>query len=220
MLRILAPLLAAAFLSSGAQAQSRFEEDAPTLPEGFSESFVPPARDMTGAYLTPNRALTPEQAAWHLRVALNVAALGCRGEEREAVVAGYNRMLEAKRAPLAAAASAVEAKYRAVAGARWQAANDDAMTRLYNFFALPPAQRAFCAAARDVIAEAESVAPERFTDYAAAALPRIEAPFLVSFATFDAYRDTRRVWATHRSTTPAVPRIELASMMSIAPGEK
>jgi hypothetical protein len=212
MLRILAPLLAAAFLSTAAQAQSRFEDEAPSIPEGFSETFVPPARDMAGAYLTPNRALTPAQATWHLRAALNVAALGCRGEEREAVIAGYNRMLEAERAPLAAAASAVEAKYRAVAGARWQGANDDAMTRLYNFFALPPAQRAFCTAARDVIAASEGVAPERFTAFAATALPQLEAPFLASFAAFDAYRNHKRVWASRSGTGASVPRIELAAM--------
>ena len=74
---------------------------APTPPAGAAISFVPPAHDATG-YRTPNRALTPGEATWHLRVALNVAALGCRGPEEAATAAAYNALLKANEATLAA----------------------------------------------------------------------------------------------------------------------
>ena len=46
-----------------------------------------------GRYATPNRNLSADGAVWHLRAALNVAALACRGPDEAAIVAGYNALL-------------------------------------------------------------------------------------------------------------------------------
>ncbi len=54
------------------------EAGPPVAPDGMAASFAPPSQDADG-YLTPNRGLAAAETAWHLRVALNVAALGCRG---------------------------------------------------------------------------------------------------------------------------------------------
>jgi len=85
------------------------EDAEPALPAGAAAAFEPPATDGAGGYLTPNRGLSGEETTWHLRVALNVAALGCRG----ALVDGYNALLTAHKATLAATAEAVTMRYKA-----------------------------------------------------------------------------------------------------------
>ena len=174
------------------------EDAVPTPPAGAAVTFVPPAHDATG-YLTPNRALTPEETTWHVRVALNVAALGCRGPREAATAAAYNAMLRSNQAALAASASASEGVFKARHGAAWQARYDDDMTRLYNFFAQPPAHDGFCAAAEAVLSESAAVDPGNFPTFAAAALPRLEAPFLAFFAAYDEYRTSLAAWKARRT---------------------
>lgn len=195
------------------------EEAEPELPKGAAPGFEPPAADGAGGYLTPNRGLSGEETTWHLRVALNVAALGCRG----ALVDGYNALLTAHKATLAATAEAVTMRYKARFGQGWQAQQDDAMTRLYNFWALPPAQERFCAAASGVLAEVATLAPDALPGFAAAALPRIEAPLLAFFADYDRWRTAHAGWAArHTRVAPAAaPMVAVAAVtrMRIGAGE-
>ncbi|WP_375394033.1 hypothetical protein [uncultured Sphingomonas sp.] len=165
----------------------------PALPLGMAASFAAPPHDATGAYRTLNRDLSPEEVTWHVRVALNVAALGCRQQAGENVAA-YNALLNADRVALAAAQDGVGARFKARFGADWQAANDEAMTRLYNFWAQPSAQGGFCREANAVLHEAQTVEPDDFPAFAAAVLPRLEAPFLAAFATIDEYHARMMRW--------------------------
>lgn len=186
------------------------EDAEPALPRGAAPGFEPPAADGAGGYLTPNRGLSGEETTWHLRVALNVAALGCRG----ALVDGYNALLAAHKAALAATADAVTMRYKARFGQGWQAQHDDAMTRLYNFWALPPAQGAFCAAAQAVLAEVATLAPDALPGFAITALPRIEAPLVAFFADYDRWRTAHAGWAGRHTRAPivavaAVPRMRM-----------
>ena len=68
---------------------------APTMPAGAYPGMPIPAVGVDGSYFTPNRALSPAAAVWHLRAGLNVAALACRGPDETAVVARYNAVLAA-----------------------------------------------------------------------------------------------------------------------------
>ena len=122
--------------------------------------------------------LSPDEVAWHVRAGLNVAALACRDADASTMVAQYNAMLAADRAPLAAARAGVESGYRARFGAAWQARDDDDMTRLYNHFATPEAHGAFCATARELLRDSETVEPGEFYAFARYALPRIEQAFV------------------------------------------
>jgi len=179
-------------------AQSFSSADAPPAPPaGAAPNQMIPARDSEGSYLTPNRHLIPEETAWHVRAALNVAALGCRDAYEAQTVALYNAMLRQQREVLAHADSAVRADYHARYGAGWQDRHDDAMTRLYNFFAQPPAQAAFCEVAHAVLAESATVDPEHFLTFAADALPRLEAPFTEFYRAYDAYRVALADWRAH-----------------------
>lgn len=169
------------------------DEVQPVLPAGMAASFAAPPHDASGGYVTPNRDLSPEEVTWHVRVALNVAALGCRQQANE-TAAAYNALLTADKAVLAAALDGVGLRYKAKFGPAWQAANDAAMTKLYNFWAQPPAQDGFCREANAVLHEAQGIAPAAFPAFAAAVLPRLEAPFLTAFAAIDDYRVRMARW--------------------------
>lgn len=189
----------------GAAAQSA-EEAAPAPIEGVAASFRAPPRDVSGAYMTPNRDLSADETTWHVRVALNVAALACRGDGEAATVAAYNAMLAKDAAPLAAASAGMALRYQAKYGAQWQSRNDDNMTRLYNFFAQTVAQREFCAAAQAALVEANAVDPVDFSRFAAVALPRLEAPFLAFYARYDGYRSAVAAFEERHA-----PRIVIAT---------
>jgi len=115
--------------------------------------------------------LSRAETIWHLRGALNVAALACDRNGRLGIAAGYNQFLAGQREALAAAYKAEGTRF-AAAGAL-----DSHMTRLYNYFAQPAGQAGFCAAAADVAAEARTITPERFATFAPEALDRLIRPF-------------------------------------------
>jgi hypothetical protein len=202
----------ALLIASPSLAQS-VDDAAPLPPAGASPTFVPPPHDDAG-YKTPNRALTPEETVWHVRVALNVAALGCRGAGEAETVAAYNAVLKAEAPVLASAMAATENGFKARHGDAWQARYDDDMTRLYNFFAQPPAQSGFCSTAQAVLRESAAVAPADFPAFAAGALQRLEAPFTTFFAAYDAYRTSLATWQARRASvviaTASAPSVGLA----------
>lgn len=196
------------------------EDAMPEAPKGVASSFVPPARDSIGGYITPNRDLSPEELVWHLRVALNVAALGCRDADEAATVAGYNALLAGAKTHLAAAQAGVIKRYQVKFGAAGQARNDDAMTKLYNFFAQPTGHDGFCATAKRVLVEAAAVEPAALPTFALTALPRLEAPFIAFFADYDRYRALMASWRARNPSTMSsapAPALVTASAPVAAP---
>lgn len=185
--------VAAAFLWAMPAAAQRWDAP-PAPPVGAAPNQFVPARGIDGAYATPNRELSAEQTRWHVRAALNVAALGCRDAAEAETVAAYNRMITRLSVPLADADARVKAQFQARFGAAWESEHDRAMTRLYNFFAQPPAHSGFCDTARAVLAEIDAAEPEHFADFAPAALARLEAPFIDFYRAYDAWRADLAVW--------------------------
>lgn len=121
--------------------------------------------------------ISPLETLWHVRVALNVAALGCRDADEATTVAAYNSLIKRNTAVLAAANAAVDARYKATYGAKWQDARERDMTKLYNFFAQPTAQAEFCATAKDVLAQIGTVDAGALMAFAKVQLPALEQPF-------------------------------------------
>ncbi len=165
---------------------------------------VPP-RLADGSYATPNRTVSQAGAIWHLRAGLNVAALGCRGVDEAALIAGYNRLLVVHRAEFAAAYKGISREHGDVA------VFDAAMTRLYNYYALPPAQPGLCDAARVVLAELGALPAGTLASYAPGALRRLDAPFVALYRAQDEWTATRiaaraPVTTAIRAVAPA-PRI-------------
>ena len=184
--RILLSLAAATLFATPACGQSG--DDPSATPVDAAPKQWIPARDRRGNYVTLNTRLNRDETSWHVRIALNVAALGCRDAAEADTVAAYNRLLRRQRKPLAAADARIKRAYRTRHGTKWKAAHDRQMTRVYNFFAQPIAHDAFCSVARDVLARANVVAPRRFSRFAVGALPRLEAPFTAFYRKYEAYR--------------------------------
>ena len=152
--RVLLSISGATSIAAPAAAQ-RFDAP-PAPPAGAAPNQMIPLRDAQDRYATPNRDLSRDEASWHVRAALNVAALGCRDAAEPETVAAYNRLLRTQRETLAAADAGVKSVYRARHGADWESAHDRQMTRVYNFFAQPTAHDGFCAAAREVLARVDT----------------------------------------------------------------
>ncbi len=173
---------------------------APTLPPGMSPTSIVPAMLPDGNYQTPNRDLTAAAALWHFRVALNVAALACRGTQGDAIVASYNAMLARRRTTLSTAEARYAAQWQAQGG-DWRDRYDDAMTRLYNYFSLSPARPAFCAAAAQVLTDEATMPDDALPGFAATELALLDRPFTDVYRAFDAWRGMSR-------PTPAQPQYQ------------
>lgn len=159
----------------------------PLPPGGAATNVVLPPRLTDGSFDTPNRSLTPNAAAWHLRAALNVAALRCNDQS---LIDAYNGFVRAHAAALARAHNA------AMAEAGGQAAFDGRMTRLYNYFALPPVQDAFCTAAATIAQEAATTPAGELSRLATLGIPVLDAPFTNFFDRYAAYRSDLARWET------------------------
>ncbi|TCP35890.1 hypothetical protein [Sphingomonas sp. BK235] len=165
------------------------------LPAGARPGMTVPLRLADGSYPTPNRALSAAGAIWHLRSALNVAALACRGAQEASIIARYNALLAARKAELASAQATLQSEYRA-GGGDWQDRFDDQMTRLYNFFAQDLARDAFCAGAADTLDTIATVPAATLPAFAAERLAALERPFTDFFAAYDRWRAGQLVPAT------------------------
>lgn len=113
----------------------------------------------------PNAGLSNAGTLWNLRGALNVAALKCG----EAAPDQYNAMLKAHARSFRRAQKRLEREYRR-RGGDWRDAFDVAQTRLYNYTAHPRGERAFCLAARPVLAEIAQVPRGELIAFAAKSL--------------------------------------------------
>ncbi|WP_341208138.1 hypothetical protein [uncultured Sphingomonas sp.] len=158
------------------------------MPVGARAGMRIPAKLADGRWATPNVGLSSAGSVWHLRAALNVAVLACRGADQAVMVNEYNAMLGARKVELAAAQTALQQEYRATRGTQWEDAFDDQMTRLYNFFAQDFAHGRFCVAARDTLAAVGTVPAAEIPTFAAQRLPVLEAPFTDFFTAYDRWQ--------------------------------
>lgn len=158
-----------------------------TMPAGAYVGMRTPARMGDGRYLTPNRNLSTNGMTWHFRAALNVAALACRGPDEDGIVAGYNAMLNSRKAVLKDAQTQLSLEYKA-RGGDWQDRYDDQMTRLYNFFSQSQPRDAFCRAAAATLADSARMQQADFAVFAAERLAVLEKPFTDFYAAYDAWR--------------------------------
>jgi hypothetical protein len=120
------------------------------------------------------------ERVWHLRAALNVAALQCARSSASPLVKDYNLILARHRTVLAQAYAAKQARFQAAGGKAWQQAMDRHLPRLYNHWAWPPAQDRFCAAAAEAARRASLVAPDGFAVYALRALAAVDQPIALT----------------------------------------
>ncbi len=178
----------------------------PQPPTGSAAGQTVPEPGADGRFETINSHLGEEEALWHVRAALNVAALSCGGRSGgAAIVARYNALLTQRKAVFATAYASETAR----AG---QVALDQHMTRLYNFFAQPPAQAAFCRAAAEVSEQAAAEPANGLPQFAPGALDRLEAPILDYYRAYASYRRDLAAWQTGRRASP--PPTQLATKVA------
>jgi hypothetical protein len=158
---------------------------APVPPGGALPNLTLPERDGSGGFRTMNSGIAPAEAVWHVRSALNVAALAC---DDRTIVTSYNALLKRHKGVLTAAYQAESRRLGSVS------AMDGHMTKLYNFFAQPPAQRGFCAAASRVAAEAQAVPGPQFDRFAADAIVRMDQPFQDFYRAYQGYQRDLAAW--------------------------
>jgi len=179
----------------------------PMPPSGASANVVLPPQNPDGSFATPNAALTPAATAWHLRAALNVAALRCNDPP---MLANYNGFV---RTHAAALKTAHNSSMKEAGGTD---AFDDSMTRLYNYFALPPVQTAFCTAAAAVAEEAVRTPAAEFARFAGLSMPVLDAPFTNFFTRYAAYRTDLAAWQAGQ----AAPAVQVAQAAPAIGGVK
>lgn len=175
------------------------------MPSGAYVGMRTPPLMSDGRYLTPNRNLSADGAVWHLRAALNVAALACRGPDEAMIVAGYNALLASRKAALNNAQTRLAAGYKAQGG-DWQDRYDDEMTRLYNFFSQSQARDGFCHAAAAALADSATLTETDLPAFASDRLAMLEKPFTDFYASYDAWRAASaaaNVTATVNTAQPA-----------------
>jgi hypothetical protein len=114
--------------------------------------------------------MTARQAedVWHLRAALNVAALNCRGRGIASVTPGYNRMLSIHHTTLAAAAQSEQARYP---GRKY----DTHVTQLFNRYSLIRNHRLYCADAQAVVGRVNAASARELVRMAPEALGQLDA---------------------------------------------
>ena len=173
------------------------------MPKGAYPGMIIPVRLPDGDYATPNRNLSSAASVWHLRAALNVAALACRGADEATIIADYNALLAREKKPLATAEASYAAEFKA-AGGDWRDRYDDGMTRLYNFFSQDPAREGFCAAAATTLADAAFVDDAGLPAFAAGRLAVLEKPFTDFYRAYDAWRASKAqpIYALAATTPP------------------
>ena len=147
-----------------------------------------------GVRQTVNANLTPTQTVWNLRSALNVAALNCLSFEHQGLLDNYGTFLDIHSDELSAANKALQTEFRERHGTEFQQARDRYMTQVYNYYALPPVQDAFCDTALNVSSGLLIAPAGNLAGYAPEALSEIETVFTDFFDSYEQYRRNVVAW--------------------------
>lgn len=170
----------------------------PRPPMNAATGLALPQPAVDGSFATPNRGLSSVATTWHLRAALNVAVLQC-AHAGDPMETQYNAFLKTHKAALARAHDALKAEYRKAHGSNWQDRFDDEQTRLYNFYAQPPARAAFCRTAAPLIASAATTPVGGLDTFAAPALASLDKPFTDFYRAYAQYRSDLVAWQSQRA---------------------
>lgn len=165
----------------------------PRPPMNAAANLTLPQPGPDGSFPTPSRSLSPVGTTWHLRAALNVAVLQC-AKAGDPMEQQYNAFLAVHKAALARAHEGLKAEYRRSHGSAWQDRFDDDMTRLYNFYAQPPAREGFCRAAAPLVATAATTPTAGLDGFAAPALASLDVPFTDFYRAYAEYRADLTAW--------------------------
>jgi hypothetical protein len=190
----------------------------PYPPNSAAPNLIIPVTDLNGRRLTPNVDLSPQQALWHLRIALNVAALNCRGAEGPTLISNYGRFLTSNRAAIAASERWVIADQGRKTGTNGVAARDSLSTRLYNYFAQPPVLQRFCPIAFNISGLAAVEPTAGILPFSTQRLAEIDQPFVDFYAAYSRYQADLAIWQAQNPPMSTVqPAVVSPSTVSTVP---
>lgn len=167
----------------------------PLPPGGAALSTVVPPFGADGVRITPNRGISSEEQIWHLRAALNVAALVCQGPVWDEVSRNYNQYITIHKARLAKTTKLVDADFkRRYPGQNGLRVRDTQMTALYNYFALPPVHQEFCDTSLAKTRELLILPPAGLDAYSITALGEVDGVFIRFYNAFEQYQRDLADW--------------------------
>lgn len=172
----------------------------PTPPDNAVEGMSIPEKGADGKYLTANRGVTSNTALWHVRMALNVAALNC-DKYGSAARTQYNQILSVHRDILDSANDAVDRNYTVAYGRSAVGTRERLNTVVYNFFALPPVIKHFCPVATAVGAKVLATPASQMLALAPGWLAELEKPFQDFYAAYADYLRRLAEWQSRFGAT-------------------
>lgn len=176
----------------------------PLPPGNAATTQILPGRSFDGRFVTANSNITGDRAFWQMKIALNVAAIGCRGLEEATMVSGYNMIIKNHGKTIKSTEKAVISQLGKETKTNGVAARDRLSTQLFNYFAQPPAQAAFCARANEV---AQIVATTPAADVVAQApghLARLDQPFIDFYEAYARYQLDVMEWDARYAPPPPI----------------
>ncbi len=168
----------------------------PWMPEQPSGTLIIPPKDASGVRPTVNSGASAMQKVWNFRSAYNVAALNCRDPKHAAILVNYKAFLKVHAKGLLAANRAVDTEFRGRHGAAFVKPREAYMTRVYNFYALPPTTPAFCDAAVGVSNDVKLAKPGTLVAVVGTALPRLDAVIEDFYNRYDQWKIDGAAWDT------------------------
>ncbi|MEC3911977.1 hypothetical protein U5A82_16305 [Sphingobium sp. CR2-8] len=175
----------------------------PMPPSNAAQGMSIPEKDADGKYLTANRGVTSNTALWHIRMALNVAALNC-DKYGSTARTQYNQILAVHKVMLNSANAAVDRNYSVAYGSSGMASRERLNTVVYNFFALPPVIKNFCPVAVTVGAKILAMPSSQLLETAPALLAELEKPFQEFYAAYADYLRRLAEWQSRFGATVTV----------------
>lgn len=166
----------------------------PQPPGNAADTQKLPGRDATGRFVTINSGVTGERAFWQLKTGLNVAAIGCRGPNESTLVAAYNQIIKSHTRAIQTAEKKVIAELGKENRTTGIKERDKLSTQLFNYFAQPPAQRAFCDRAVGLAQTVATTPSAQLFANATEQLATLDQPFTDFYTAFERYKRESAEW--------------------------
>lgn len=174
----------------------------PLPPGNASLTQILPGRGIDGKFVTANSGVTGERAFWQLKIGLNVAAIGCRGLEESTLVTAYNNIIKAHGKTIRDTERTVIRNLGKENKTNGIAARDRLSTQLFNYFAQPPAQRAFCARANEIAQLVSTTPSAQLVEQAPAHLVQLDQPFIDFYEAYARYQADVAAWDARYAPRP------------------
>ena len=175
----------------------------PLPPGNASLTQILPGRAIDGRFVTANSNVTGDRAFWQLKIGLNVAAIGCRGLEESTLVSAYNNIIKTHGKVIKSTEKSVITQLGKDNKNNGIAPRDRLSTQLFNYFAQPPAQRAFCSRANEIAQVVSSTPTAQLVEQAPAHLARLDEPFNEFYEAYARYQSDVVAWDAQYAPRPA-----------------